>query len=276
MVQTLIRLAAGLGIVAAISVVGGLGSAVTSADPGGPKSPSSHSRDGGHSRGNGDGHRGNGRGSQDRDRGGDHRRDGSGRSGARGPSGDDGPLPTVVSPTVVAGRGTSAVTVGQTATASRLAAVEPSTSGVVPDAPIIRVATSGGGSGGGGQVATPIVAPRVTFGDGRSPRFSSGRPDDLPSPVVVEVPIVQPAPVVPALPPGAPPAPAPTPAPAAVARTEWLPVTPVTVLWGKVQPDWSAGVFFGIAGLLLAPIGGIWLGHRHARASRSATELVDS
>ncbi|MDT5155009.1 MAG: hypothetical protein QOI01_6742 [Mycobacterium sp.] len=269
MAQALFRITAGLGIVAAVSVVGGLGAAVTSADPGGSRSPSSHSYDGGHSRGNGEGTRGRGRGPRDGDRGGDHGRDGSGgsgRSGAGDPRGDDDRLPTVV-----AGRGTSKESVGQTATPSRLAAVEPSTSDAVPDTPTIPVATSGAGSSGrsgAGQVTTPIVVPRVTFGNGRSPGLSSEGPDERPGPVEPGLAIVLPA--------AAAPAPGPAPAPASVPRTVWAPDTPVASLWAPAHAGWPASVIFGIAGLLLAPIGGIWLGQRNARASKSASELVGS
>ncbi len=49
---------------------------------------------------------------------------------------------------------------------------------------------------------------------------------------------------------------------------------PVASLWGRVQPGWPVGALFGIAGLLLAPLAGVWLGHRQARAARSASELV--
>jgi hypothetical protein len=34
------------------------------------------------------------------------------------------------------------------------------------------------------------------------------------------------------------------------------------------------GALFGIAGLLLAPIAGVWLGQRQARAAKAASRLV--
>jgi hypothetical protein len=34
------------------------------------------------------------------------------------------------------------------------------------------------------------------------------------------------------------------------------------------------GALFGIAGLLLGPIAGVWLGYRQARATKAASQLV--
>jgi hypothetical protein len=33
-------------------------------------------------------------------------------------------------------------------------------------------------------------------------------------------------------------------------------------------------VLFGIAGLLLAPVGGMWMGHRQARAAKVASHPI--
>lgn len=64
--------------------------------------------------------------------------------------------------------------------------------------------------------------------------------------------------------------------PPAAKSSPWWPLseTPVASLWGDVRPGWPMGALFGIAGLLLAPIGGVWLGHRQARAAKTAAQLV--
>ena len=51
---------------------------------------------------------------------------------------------------------------------------------------------------------------------------------------------------------------------------------PAASYWGTLTPGWPAGALFGIAGLILAPIGGVWLGHRQARAVKGASQLVRS
>jgi hypothetical protein len=169
------------------------------------------------------------------------------------------------------------------------AAAETPTVATVPTASIpdpaptaaSTIPTSGGGGGVVADAATsaPVVAPRVTFGDGRSPGLLSQRPGEPPAQMGPEPTIAQPLPAVPA-------SPAPTllpmPTQTALVRpltmesTPWpLSETPVmSSVWGKVQLGWPVSVLFGIAGLLLAPIGGVWLGHRQARAAKSASQLV--
>ena len=144
-----------------------------------------------------------------------------------------------------------------------------------------------GGSGSGGAAITepnglPFTAPPVTFGNGRTPGLLTGAPDDAPPQAAVEPagagdPTV--APVVEALPP--PPAPSPpqppSPPPPAV-RLEVAPPWQRTVAswWATAaEPNRPGGIGFGIAGLILAPLAGIWLGYRQARASRAAAQLVE-
>jgi hypothetical protein len=298
--QTLIRIAAGLAIAATITVSGGLGPAVASADHGGPRSPSGHSRDGGHSRGDGDRQRDHGRGSRDGDRG-EHRRQDPRRAGAPGVEDRRGGVDR--SPAVVAGRGASSPSVAEPTLTSRVAAVQPAASDPVPEVASRPTVPSGrrssvsdgareamglppGASGATGMVPGDrdargtVSVPRVTFGDGRLPGYWSVRLDGPPSASSADPAIGLPVPAAPAPappvfgPPAPAPLPPPSPEPTYVQPVEWAPDTPVTSLWGRVQPDWPAGLIFGIAGLLLAPLGGIWLGHRQARASRTASELV--
>lgn len=292
MLQQLIRVAAAVGAVVAITVAGGAGAAVVSADPGGSRSPSSHSRDGaqssrdgGHSARDGGGRRDQGprqrdgnqgavRGGKDRDAG--DRRRGPQRTGSKDWPDDDGPT------TVVAGRGgtTALAPAPEAVTASRPVAVEPATPSAVPNRPVTRVATENGGGGGGstGQAPTPAVAPKVTVGNGRSPEFVSAPSAE--SSAAIE-PVTLPAPAAPVLAPLLPPqAPVPVavPSPPPPRPVEWsLPATSVTAsVWGKVQPGWPVGVLFGLAGLVLAPIGGMWLGYRQAHATKKVAQLTSS
>ena len=169
----------------------------------------------------------------------------------------------------IASRG---VVVGLETPTVAVAAVE-----VPPTVAIAPVATAGGGVAGG-ESAVPIVAPRVTFGNGRAPVLLSERPGELPVQMSLEPIVTQ---LLPAI--AAPPAPSPSsarssvavPAPLTMESSTWpLSETPVTSFWGQVQPGWPASVLFGFAGLLLAPIGGVWLGRRQARAAKVATQLV--
>jgi hypothetical protein len=182
------------------------------------------------------------------------------------------------------------VPVAQAAAASRPGLAESTTSDPATDTDsdtdtdIRPSRASRDGSSGrdhGTRTVTPISVPRVTFGDDRSPRHRQAPAEDL---VAAEPASVLPVPAVaaPAPPLYVPPvqpvpaAPPPAPVQASVPRIQWSPNTPVTSLWGRVQSGWPAGVIFGIAGLLMAPIGGIWLGQRQARASRTVSQLVSS
>ena len=119
----------------------------------------------------------------------------------------------------------------------------------------------------------PRVIAHAVVGNGRPQVVASWRPKqvpapvELPAPVAVELPAEVPL-VLPTLPP-------------AVTRIEPIrPPMPVRSFAepfaDALEPRWPAGALFGIAGLLLAPLGGVWLGYRQARASKAASQLVGS
>jgi hypothetical protein len=267
----MMRVAAGVAVVFVITVAGGFGAAITSADPGSSRSPSGHSRDGGHSRRDGDGPQGR-RDSRDGDRRGDHRpgndRRGDNDGGNRTPAGNDR-QPT----RDTAGRDTSSVDVPESTTASRGVVVQPAAPTVIAEVPTAPSPVSGVGAGGGGSAsgesAPPIVTPRVIVGDGRRPGVLPQRPAEVSSMPEVAPPLsVVPVPPLPVLAPS-------VPLPLTAESSPWpLSGTPVASLWVDVQPGWPMGALVGVAGLLLAPIGGIWMGHRQARAAKAASQLV--
>jgi hypothetical protein len=262
--KSIIRVAAGVAAIFVVTVAGVPGAAVTSADPGSSRSSSGQSRDGAHSRGPGDGARGQ-RGA----------RAGDQRSNDRRATNRHGDDPAVRGgPDVIAADGPSSFVVAQsTTTSSRAAVAEPEAPTVaaaeVPPVPVsvASAATGGGGSPPGASVA-PIVVPRVIFGDGRSPGLLS----------VAEPAPTQPISAAPAPAPLAEPTGAPLVAPTQLTMdaSPWpLSETAVATFWGKVEPGWPVGVLFGIAGLLLAPIAGVWLGHRQARAAKVTSALAN-
>lgn len=258
MVKSTMRLAAGVAIALAITLAGGPGAVLAAADPGSSGSSTGHSRDGGHSRTDS---RGDGRGSHGF---GGPRHD-QGFRDDRGPRGGDpryrdehgnrrGTDPSVVeTPTRTASRGVvSDPSVAPETAAS--APPKPVRTGRAGVRPVVPAAT--------------VAAPRVVVGNGRTP---AARVEKSPLPM-------QPVPVVAATQPLAPatlPAAAPQPmTEQAVAAPEPRSEPPAAALWEKVKPTWPTGAIFGIAGLLLAPIAGMWLGHRQARAAKSASQLV--
>ena len=282
MARSKLRTVAGAGTVAAFLLVGGAVVPVVSADPG-------HSRDGngshrgGDSRG-GDGRYGRGeRGRDERDgwqRGGGsigpdrttgpdrpNTADGSDRIAEREPNGTE-----IASRTGTTARSDEVVT-DSSASASRRSVI---TATAVPEAPTPlpvvparRGAEGGGGGGGSGAAAvtapgaSPFTAPPVTIGNGRSPGILTGPHEDAPSRAAPDVgdPAVTPPTVTPQLPP---------PSRLDVAP----PQRTVAALWAAAAPGRPGGVLFGLAGLILAPIAGAWLGYRQARASRAAAKLV--
>lgn len=144
-------------------------------------------------------------------------------------------------------------------------AAEPPT--VAASEPVSVSITGTGGGGSVGASVTPRVVPRVIFGDGRYPGFLSAG-----EPAIAQPMTAGPAPVPVVEPTGAAPA---APSPLTMDVSPWpLSETPVTTFWGKVEPSWPVGVLFGIAGLLLAPIGGVWLGHRQARAAKATANVA--
>jgi hypothetical protein len=145
-----------------------------------------------------------------------------------------------------------------------------------------------GGFGPGGAAATfpdgvPFTAPAVTVGDGRTLGILSWRrdangatrqPGAGPATVVdaTVIPVVEaPSPPLP------PPPPVPQPLPPAT-RLDMAPPWQRTAasMWAAAaEPRRHGGLAFGIAGLILAPLAGIVLGYRQARASRAVDELVE-
>ncbi|MDT5335731.1 MAG: hypothetical protein QOD90_1236 [Mycobacterium sp.] len=266
MPKSIIRVAAGAAAIFVITVAGGPGAAVTSADPGSSRSPSGQSRDGANSRGHGNGPQVQ-RGS----------RDGERRSNDRNVNGRRGEdLSSRGEPDVTAGDGPSTFVVAQsTTTSSRgvvaaseaptVAASEaPAVVAEVPTVPVASAGTGGGGSAPGASVA-PLVVPRVIFGDGRSRGLLSPA-----EPATAQR--AEPAPATSVEPTAAAPA---SPTPLVMDVSPWpLSETPVITFFGKVESGWPVGVLFGIAGLLLAPIAGVWLGHRQARAAKVTSNLA--
>jgi hypothetical protein len=116
-----------------------------------------------------------------------------------------------------------------------------------------------------GAAVTSADPPRVVFGNGRTP----GPPADLsdtPPPVTAPAVAVSndlPAPAALAAPP-APPA-----APTMMQRTMAPLLTPTA-------PASGLSSLWGLAGLILAPLAGILLGYRQARANKAASELKSS
>ncbi len=224
MAQANLRLAAGVGVVAACLLVGGPSAAVVIADPGGN---SRHSH-------NGKGSDSNGRGGS---RSGSDWSDSNINNGSRGGTDSDSDSRGGTTSNTD-GRPSSRVGSGREAGTSD----ERPSSDYSPDLP--------------GQVK----APKVTFGDGRTP----GVQDHDPEPRWH----------------GPAPAPAPPPPPQVIT----VPLNPPTVSPVREQPGVvqrlavapTAGLedpLWGVAGLLLLPAAGAILGVRQARAAQAAAEL---
>jgi hypothetical protein len=284
-----LRTVASAGTLAAFLLVGGAAVPVVSADPGHSRDGNgsdrgSDSRHGDSRRGDGDGRHGQGGAERGRDDGGWQR-----GGDSRGP--DRTNDPSYPNSAVGAGR-TAELNPNRTEVASRAGTTarsdqvvtdssvsrrsvtgEVTTATVIPEEPAlpavpIRPVAGGGGSGAAAVAApggSPVTAPSVTIGNGRSPGILTGRPDDAPSRAGVDPavagPAMTPAVVTPQLQP-----------------PDRLDVPPpqraVAILWAAAAPGQPGGVLFGLVGLILAPIAGAWLGYRQARASRAAANLV--
>jgi hypothetical protein len=107
-----------------------------------------------------------------------------------------------------------------------------------------------------------MSAPRVVFGNGRTPGTAAARPEA--PPLVIDPPVVPSADAPEQAAPS--PVPAPRQAPTIVRRTMSPLLTPA-------EPASSVGSLWGLAGLILAPLAGILLGYRQARAKKAAAEL---
>ena len=274
MAKSTMRLAAGVALALAITVAGGPGAVLAAADPGSSGSFHGHSRDGGHSRtdSRGDGRGSHGFGGPRHDPG---PRDDPGSRHDRGPRGgdyrdrDERGKPRGERPRDNPGVVETLAPTAQTApSASRgvvpAAALAPEVPASAPQKPVRT------GRAGVRPVvpAAAIVAPRVVVGNGRTPeaRVETSFVPTQPLPVAVA-----PRPLTPVAPPAAMPEPM---TEQAVSVPEPRSEPPAAALWSKVKPTWPTGAIFGIAGLLLAPIAGMWLGHRQARAAKSASQLV--
>jgi hypothetical protein len=275
-----LRVAAGLVAVSLTIVCPGV--AAVSADPG--DSGRGHSRadkdsgrhhDGGDRSSSGHGRSGGGsdRHHRDHDRQGDH--DGRREPDSGGRSDD------------VGSKGTDETEGIQVA--SRLVPSPVSSNSLVADPPPraeaaeVPTAAAGGGGSGGAQRARSFVAPTVIFGDGRTPGFHGGG-DELTIAAGPVPPPVNPAPAAVASAVMPPPAPAVLqPAPAVLPPTTILlesasPAPPefIARIWAPLRPASLGGLAFGIAGLLIGPLAGVWLGYRQARAADAAGPALRS
>lgn len=282
MARSKLRAAAGAGSAAAFLLLGGAAVPVVSADPGYSHGAhgSRHGDDDGNSHRGGQGRDDDGGWQGNVSVGGSRHTAGSNRTiESGGPKPADGTSSVkpnqsgvatrtgtttsrsedVASPTVKVA--TSTVTARSVGGVTTPATLTPAPA--VPSVPAGRV-SGGGDSRPAAVAAPPVTAPRVTFGNGRSPGILSGRPEHAPggntSDVVAPPPEAPPA-VTPQLPPAY--------------RLDEAPAQRmVASLWAAAAPGWPSGLLFGIAGLILAPIAGAWLGYRQARASKAAAQLI--
>jgi hypothetical protein len=275
-------LAAGVGVVAAVVMVGGPTAAVAIADPGGSHSNRSDHRDrgdvrpgskhGGDGRDGGYGDRRGGDGS-DRD-GGFGDRDGSDRDsngggdrrGGGNPWGgdDDGQQSTSGSDSNQRKTSTSSRSGGSTASRAPQTSTGTSDASTGPPAPQSPAAGPGSDTVSGADVAGPpiadIVQPRVVFGNGRSPGIQP--PGAEPPRWSYVVPEIAPAPPPP------PPIEVP-PAPSDRVHPQRL----VPQLAIAPSLDWTDPLW-GLAGLIAIPAAGAVLGYRQAKAAREAEVLT--
>lgn len=249
--------AAGVALVAAVVTIGGPGIAAASADPdrGGSHHDRGRSDDRdrgdrgdrpGERRGHGDGRRSESRADGD-----------SSQSGGSDGSGSDGDT---------APRGTTGTSSGSASDTNATAEPEPAVGR--PTAP---AATDGGGGGVPAEADAPTVhePPAVVVGNGRSPGLLSSGPagaEDRRTAVSTPRPDVPAAPVLlPQAPPTAIPA----------VDTESQRPRVFSGMWSPVGAGGSSNTLFGLAGLILIPLAGVWLGHRQALGARAARDLVD-
>jgi hypothetical protein len=119
------------------------------------------------------------------------------------------------------------------------------------------------GSGHSGSSRSGFDPPRVTVGNGRSPGILSDDPEPrwrAPAPEAAPPPPPPPPPPVVAPPP-----------PSLVKKLVSPPATPkLTGARSGLAPD----ALFGLAGLVLIPAAGAYLGYRQAKGARAATETL--
>jgi hypothetical protein len=154
----------------------------------------------------------------------------------------------------------------------------PQVTDVEPAAVAPTQATAGaapGGGGGGGAPAVGLVAPTVTFGDGRTPGFIGAEAPAGITGVIPHAPLTPPAAI------GAPdrviPALAPEVMPPTTVLSEADARGPefIDQMWAPLRPAFPGGLVFGLAGLLVGPLAGVWLGYRQARAAAAVDQLAD-
>jgi hypothetical protein len=269
-----VRIALSAGLISAALTIGGPCIAAASADPG--HSGTSHSKHDGDSHRDRqydrDGQSGSSRnddryGDRDDDRrgddggrrGGDSYQRGDDRDGWEGRTGWEGGYADARAKGGYAGPGGYQV-------ASRPSA-QPSTTSrntTITGAATPEQVPLGGEPGGGavpqGGLAAPVEAPRVTFGNGRTPGVLKTAPGRTAT--------VNPAPAPSA--PAPPPPPAPESPAAALMAIEPESQEFIDRIWAPLRPTFGSGLLFGLAGLVIMPLSGIWLGYRQARAAKSA------
>jgi hypothetical protein len=259
--QARLRVAAGAGLVAASLTIVGPGVAVVAADPGGSRQ--GHSRaDKDSGRGHDGDRHGRDRGSSGdgrQDRGNDQHRRGDDRGGKSNAGGSKGADDT--EDVQVASRPVSSAASSNSLVAEQAPQAAP--------AEVPAPAVGGGGSGGAAQPA--FAAPTVTFGNGRTPGFLGGV--DEPSVDAGQAPAqVNSAPAA-----VSPSSPAPEVMPLTTTLHEFDSQGPEFIdrIWAPLRPAFPGELVFGIAGLLLAPLAGLWLGYRQARAAEAADQHAD-
>lgn len=163
--------------------------------------------------------------------------------------------------------GTSRPAATTATTASRAPQAVASTGDSEAPTPTISAsaADAGASSGSGVLAAAPdLVAPKVTFGNGRTPGEGAIHPIvSLPQQGVT---VALPAMLVPA--------PVPLGIPQAVDRPRARLDLSASSGWDSARPGQPMTSWFGLAGLLLIPLGGAALGYRQARAAKSASHLA--
>ncbi|MCW2592374.1 MAG: hypothetical protein JWQ86_4801 [Mycobacterium sp.] len=274
MAQTRLRVAAGAGLVAASLTIVGPGVAVVAADPGG--SGQGHSRaDKDSGRGHdGDRHRRDRNSSGDgrQDRGNDQPRRGDDRGGKSNAGGSKAPDDTEdvqVASRSISSAASSNSLVAEQAPQAAPAEVPAAAFGGGGSAEVPAAAFGGGGSGGAAQPA--VVGSTVTFGNGRTPGFLDGV--DEPSVDAGQAPAQvnsAPAAVSPS-----PPGPEVMPLTTMLHEFDSQGLEFIDRIWAPLRPAFPGGLVFGIAGLLVAPLAGVWLGYRQAHAAEAADQLVD-
>jgi hypothetical protein len=258
-----LRLAAGVGVVAAVMVVGGPTAAVAIADPGGSHSNHSDHRDRADVRGgwkHGGGDRDGGDRDGDRDRDGSDRGDGDYSGGSRKPStsGSD----TAQRSTSGSSRSDTGSTTTTQAPQTSARTSQTATAGEAPE-PQTPAGGPGSDTVSGADVARPPssgpVQPRVTVGNGRSPGIQTHDPE--PPRVTFVAPEIAPPPP-PVMPPPAPPS-------TEVSHPQRF----VPQFATAPSTNWSDPLW-GLAGLVLIPAAGAVLGYRQAKAARDAEVLT--